>query len=85
MLASTDTKLNRSRLAANLQAVRLLPQALWKPAARITTTALWNSRILGTTFMENGEEIAHAISEGHSSIHEADTEALYRRKVAERA
>ena len=47
--------------------------------------ALWMYSILGTTFMENGNAIAHAISKGHPSYSEADTQALYDRKVADRA
>jgi len=47
--------------------------------------ALWMYSVLGATFMENGNAIAHAISKGHSSYSPADTQALYDRKVAERA
>lgn len=46
---------------------------------------LWNLAVLGTTWMENGDEIAHAISKGHPGYSETDTQALYDRKVAERA
>jgi hypothetical protein len=46
--------------------------------------ALWMYSVLGATFMENGNTIAHAISKGHASYTEADTQALYDRKVAER-
>ena len=35
--------------------------------------ALWNYSVLGTTFMKNGDEIAHAISKGHPTYSEADT------------
>lgn len=45
---------------------------------------LWNLSVLCATFMENGNAIAHAISKGHPSYSEADTQALYDRKVAER-
>ena len=45
----------------------------------------WNLAILGTTFMENGNEIAHKISSGHSTYTQADTQAMFDRKVAERA
>lgn len=45
---------------------------------------LWNLSVLGTTFMENGNEIAHKISNGHVSYSEVDTQALYDRKVADR-
>lgn len=46
---------------------------------------LWNIAVLGSTFMENGNDIAHKISSGHREYTEADTQALYDRKVAERA
>jgi predicted P-loop ATPase len=45
---------------------------------------LWNLSVLCSTFMENGNAIAHAISKGHSSYSEVDTQALYDRKVADR-
>jgi hypothetical protein len=45
---------------------------------------LWNLAVLGTTFMENGNAIAHAISKGHAEYTEVDTQALYDRKMAER-
>jgi len=44
----------------------------------------WNLAILGTTFMENGNEIAHKVSSGHKDYSKDDTQALYDRKVAER-
>ena len=40
--------------------------------------------VLGTTFMENGNAIAHAISKGYPEYTAVDTQALYDRKVAER-
>jgi hypothetical protein len=46
---------------------------------------LWNLSVLGTAFMENGNAIAHQISGGHASYSAADTQALYDRKVADRA
>jgi hypothetical protein len=46
---------------------------------------LWMHSVLGATFMENGNAIAHAISKGHATYSEDDTQALYDRKVAERA
>ena len=46
---------------------------------------LWNLSVLCTTFMENGNVLAHEISKGHAAYAEADTQALYDRKVAERA
>lgn len=45
---------------------------------------LWMYSVLCSTFMENGNAIAHAISKGHATYSEADTQALYDRKVAER-
>lgn len=47
--------------------------------------ALWMYSILGATFMENGNAIAHAISKGHEAYSANDTQALYDRKVADRA
>lgn len=47
--------------------------------------ALWMYSVLGATFMENGNAIAHQVSKGHASYSEVDTQALYDRKVAERA
>jgi hypothetical protein len=46
---------------------------------------LWMYSVLGATFMEGGNAIAHAISEKHATYTQADTQALYDRKVAERA
>lgn len=46
---------------------------------------LWMLSVLGSTFMENGNAVAHAISQGHETYSAADTQALYDRKVAERA
>jgi hypothetical protein len=45
---------------------------------------LWNLAVLGATFMENGNAVAHAISKGHPEYTEVDTQALYDRKMAER-
>jgi P4 family phage/plasmid primase-like protien len=45
---------------------------------------LWMYSLLGTTFMENGNAIAHTISKGHVTYSEAETQALYDRKVADR-
>jgi hypothetical protein len=45
---------------------------------------LWNLSVLCSTFMENGNAIAHAISQGHVSYTKDDTQALYDRKVADR-
>lgn len=46
---------------------------------------LWNYAILGTTFMENGNAIAHEISKGHADYSAVDTQEKYDIKVAERA
>ena len=45
----------------------------------------WNLAVLGSTFMENGNDIAHKISSGHVAYTKDDTQVLYDRKVAERA
>jgi hypothetical protein len=45
----------------------------------------WNLAILGTTFMERGNEIAHRISKDHVAYAEADTQAMFDRKLAERS
>lgn len=45
---------------------------------------LWMYSVLCSTFMENGDEIAHTISSGHPTYSEVDTQALYDRKMAER-
>jgi hypothetical protein len=46
---------------------------------------LWMYSVLGSTFMENGNVIAHEISKGHVEYSEVDTQAMYDRKVAERS
>src|SRR5258705_2733755 len=46
---------------------------------------LWNLSVLATTFMEHGNDYAHQISKGHSTYSPDDTQALYDRKIAERA
>jgi hypothetical protein len=46
---------------------------------------LWNLSVLATTFMENGNAIAHQISEKHEDYTPDSTQALYDRKIAERA
>src|ERR1019366_4367678 len=45
----------------------------------------WNLAILGTTFMESGNAFAHEISSEHVAYTEADTQAMYDRKVAEQS
>ena len=46
---------------------------------------LWMYSILGTTFMENGKAFAHEISKGHATYSPNDTDAMYDRKLGERA
>ena len=45
---------------------------------------LWNLSVLATTFMENGNAIAHQISRGHDSYTHAETQHHFDRKIAER-
>ncbi len=45
---------------------------------------LWHLAILGTTFMENGDVIAHKISEKHADYTPDGTDAMFSRKMAER-
>lgn len=45
---------------------------------------LWMLQILGTTFMEGGNDLAHAISKKHAAYASDDTDAMYSRKMAER-
>jgi hypothetical protein len=45
---------------------------------------LWHLSVLASTFMENGNGIAHAISSGHPEYDKNETQALYDRKVVER-
>lgn len=46
---------------------------------------LWNLSVLCTAFMEDGDAIAHQISKGHAGYSQASTQALYDRKVEDRA
>jgi Virulence-associated protein E-like domain len=46
---------------------------------------LWNVSVLCTAFMESGNAIAHEISRQHPTYAAADTQALFDRKVADRA
>jgi hypothetical protein len=46
---------------------------------------LWNLAVLGATFMEKGDDIAHRISHMHAGYTKDPTQALYDRKLAERA
>lgn len=45
---------------------------------------LWMYSVLSSTFMEDGNALAHKISSGHKSYSKDDTQALYDRKMAER-
>lgn len=45
----------------------------------------WNLSVLCTAFMEKGDVFAHEISKGHATYTPADTQALYDRKVVDRA
>lgn len=45
---------------------------------------LWMYSVLCSTFMENGNDIAHRISKDHAEYTAVDTQALYDRKMAER-
>jgi Domain of unknown function (DUF927) len=46
---------------------------------------LWMYSILGTTFMEGGRVFAHEISKGHATYSPSDTDAMFDRKLGERA
>ncbi|WP_426440113.1 AAA family ATPase [Bradyrhizobium genosp. P] len=46
---------------------------------------LWMYSVLLATFLEGGEAIAHEISKGHRDYTSADTQAMYERKLADRA
>ena len=56
----------------------------FKTGGRDHRNPLWNQLILSTTFMENGNAIAHEISKGHRDYTQVDTQTLYDRKMAER-
>lgn len=45
---------------------------------------LWNLSVLGTVFMEDGNELAQRISKGHHGWSEDATQALYDRKLVDR-
>src|SRR5881396_3236633 len=45
---------------------------------------LWNLTLLCSTFMENGNALAHEMSKGHAQYTFTETQAQYERKVAER-
>lgn len=44
----------------------------------------WNLAVLGTTFMEDGDVIAHRISSSYATYSKDDTQTLYDRKLVER-
>lgn len=46
---------------------------------------LWNLTTLAATFMENGHDLAHKMARGYPEYHYDQTEALWERKVTERA
>jgi hypothetical protein len=46
---------------------------------------LWHLAVLCTVFMENGRELAHESSKGHPTYTPAETQAMYERKLADRA
>jgi hypothetical protein len=82
-----DAGINRE--APLLKAEPIFKQCGFMKHALLTEGAdydnpLWNISVLCSTFMENGNAIAHAISKGHASYSEVDTQALYDRKVLER-
>lgn len=45
---------------------------------------LWNLTTLCSTFLENGEALAHKMARGHVGYTQASTQALYERKVNDR-
>lgn len=49
-----------------------------------TNQALWMHAITCSTFMENGNAIAHEISKEHAGYSPSDTDKMYDRKVADR-
>ena len=46
---------------------------------------LWMYSVLGATFLEDGNKVAHEISKGHPSYTPAETQAMYERKLTDRA
>ncbi len=46
---------------------------------------LWNLTTLIATFVEDGRAMAHRMSQGHTGYLQGDTDALYERKLKERA
>lgn len=56
----------------------------FKTGGKDYANPLWNLSVLCTSFMENGNVFAHAISKGHATYTPDDTQALYDRKVAGR-
>jgi hypothetical protein len=76
-----------------------LPPLDWKPLVKtcgwfteaVTTggasfgQGLWNLTTLAATFLENGHVLAHRMARGHADYQYDETEALWERKLAERA
>lgn len=46
---------------------------------------LWHLSVLSATFLDNGNAIAHELSSGHPDYSHAETQAMYERKLADRA
>ena len=46
---------------------------------------LWHLSVLCTVFMKNGNELAHEISKGHATYSFEETQAMYERKLVDRA
>jgi hypothetical protein len=56
-----------------------------KNGGRDYDNPLWHLSVLPTVFMKGGNELAHRISQKHPAYSEAETQALYERKLADRA
>lgn len=93
LLAGTDTSLQAGIDKHSEQLLDITPifeQCGFYKDALLTggknyDQALWMYSVLGATFMENGNAVAHAISKEHPSYSPVDTEAMFNRKMAERA
>lgn len=53
--------------------------------ANLTGQPLWNLLMLGASFAEDGEDYAHLMCQDNPDYNEADTQAMYERKVREQA
>lgn len=49
------------------------------------TQGLWMQTVLGTTWMEDGRKVAHEVSNQHKGYTPEETDAMYDRKLTERA